>query len=115
MYRRGVLDEARLVRYVTSLAGLTAAQIHYLRKYINSHYKEFVDQANDLGIAPSTLKSGLYQIRDLVGERFDWFHSYGDFRRHKSLRALDFDYGYLRMLGDPTSDLITPVRSPLKN
>ena len=104
-YRSGVFDELRLKKMFLLLSGLTESRLLNLRKYINAPMQSFDQQAADLGITASTLKENLATIRDKTILKLGLKT---DPNRNTPTRLLDQHYGFLGILKDHTTDLVSP-------
>lgn len=102
-FRSGIFDELKLKKMYHLMSGLTENKLLNLRKYINSPMQSYPQQAEDLGIRPSTLKEDLGVIRNALIEKLDLKTVAG---RNTPNRILDQHYGFLQMLGDHTQPLI---------
>lgn len=104
--RKAAIDDARYASYMSRLFDLTPTQLVYLRKYVNSPWQDLSVQAKELGYSHGGYKQTLYSIRDSILDRLSlpvrgsWEH------KSPSLRVIDHDYAFLRMLGDPSPKLI---------
>jgi len=103
LFRSGIFDELRLKKMFLLLSGLTESRLLNLRKYINSPLQSFDQQAGDLGITASTLKEDLATIRDKTIIKLGLKT---DPNRNTPTRLLDQHYGFLRLLGDHTAELV---------
>lgn len=101
LYRYGALDYHRLEKYLERLADLTASQLTYLRKYVNSPWQDLTSQAADLGYSAGGYKQSLYALRDSLHDRLRLPDQIDPDDTFKSLRILEYAYRFLIMLGDP--------------
>lgn len=103
-YRSGVFDELRLRKMFLLLSGLTESRLLNLRKYINAPLESFDQQAKNLGITASTLKEDLAMIRDQTILKLGLKTNPN---RNTPTRLLDQHYGFLSLLGDHTTELVS--------
>jgi len=101
LYRYNALDAHRLKTYFERLGDLSASQITYLRKYVNSPWQDLAAQAADLGYSLGGYKQSLYALRDAVHDRLKLPDQSDGNDTFKSLRILEYAYRFLTMLGDP--------------
>lgn len=104
--RKGALDDARYAKYISRLSDLTPTQILYLRKFVNSPWQDLALQAKELGYSHGGYKQSLYAIRDAIVDRLSLPERAHLEIRSPSLRVIDHDYDFLRMLGDPSAKLM---------
>jgi len=104
LFRSGVFDELRLKKMFLLLSGLTESRLLNVRKYINSPLQSFDQQAANLGITASTLKEDLAMIRDQTILKLELKT---DPNRNTPTRLLDQHYGFLSLLGDHTTELVS--------
>jgi len=109
LLRKGAIDEARYDRYMERLADLTPNQIQYLRKYVNSPWQDLSLQAKEMGYSHGGYKQTLYSIRDAIIDRLSLPETGILPPKSRSLRVIDHDYVFLRMLGDPSQPLVRKV------
>lgn len=102
LYRHGAIDASRLEAYYDRIAGLSATQITYLRKYVNSPWQDLSAQAVDLGYSPGGYKQSLYALRDAVYDRLHQPHQTDGHDSFKSMRLIDYNYRFLTLMGDPS-------------
>jgi len=106
LFRKGVIDESRFARYMERLSDLTPNQILYLRKYVNSPWQDLSVQAKQMGYSHGGYKQTLYSIRDAIIDKLSLPENAVLQQKSRSLRVIDHDYAFLRMLGDPSLPLI---------
>lgn len=104
LYRSGVFDVLRLRKMFLLLSGLTESRLLNLRKYINAPLESFDQQAKNLGITASTLKEDLAMIRDQTILKLGLKTNPN---RNTPTRLLDQHYGFLSLLGDHTTELVS--------
>jgi len=104
MYRRRMIDEGTLRQYLKLLGDLSVMELHRLRMYINSPAMSLTTQAAALGLGARRYKESLYRIRDKVTSRL----VAKSHERFKSLRPVADEYAFLKMMGNPTQDLLVP-------
>ena len=104
LYRSSVFDELRLKKMFLLLSGLTESRLLNLRKYINAPLESFDQQAKNLGITASTLKEDLAMIRDQTILKLELKTNPN---RNTPTRLLDQHYGFLSLLGDHTTELVS--------
>lgn len=109
LFRKGAIDETRYNRYIERLSDLTPNQILYLRKFVNSPWQDLATQAKELGYSHGGYKQTLYSIRDAIIDKLSLPENGFLSQKSTSLRIIDHDYAFLRMLGDPTAPLIRKV------
>ncbi|OZB16922.1 MAG: hypothetical protein B7X53_07635, partial [Hyphomonas sp. 34-62-18] len=109
LFRKGAIDEARYNRYIERLSDLTPNQILYLRKFVNSPWQDLATQAKELGYSHGGYKQTLYSIRDAIIDKLSLPENGFLGQKSTSLRIIDHDYAFLRMLGDPTAPLVRKV------
>ena len=103
LYRKGIIDDAALQRRFFALADLTERQLTHIRKYVNSPSQSFQEQALDLKISEPWLKENLYETRNQLTSRLNWTHAKR--RTSSTLRQLEHEFQFMKMLGDPTTPL----------
>ncbi|MFN4024834.1 MAG: hypothetical protein ACK4MQ_08375 [Hyphomonas sp.] len=101
LLRHGALDAPRLEAYFDRIFDLSAAQVTYLRKYVNSPEQDLAGQAADLGYSVGGYKQSLYALRDAVYDRLNLPSERFRQDTSKSLRLLDHNYRFLTLMGDP--------------
>jgi hypothetical protein len=104
--RKGVLDDARYVKYMSRLSDLTPTQLLYLRKFVNSPWQDLALQAKELGYSHGGYKQTLYSIRDAIIDRLSLPERAYLAIKSPSLRVIDHDYAFLSMMGDPSVKLV---------
>lgn len=109
LYRRDLMDDARLERRFLTLQNLTEKQLTYVRKYVNSPLQSLTQQSDDLSISAPWLKESLYTVRNSLADRLGLHEPNGGRAPRSSLRLVEHEYEFFKILGDPTSQLIQPV------
>lgn len=106
-FRRGLIDGAELAHRFMALSNLSETKLSHIRKYVNATWQGLSEQACSIGLKPAAFKDSLYTVRDTVADRFEWENValVRDGAR-VPLRALEAEYGFMRMLGDPTTPLV---------
>lgn len=104
--RKGALDDAMYAKYMSRLYDLTPTQLLYLRKFVNSPWQDLAMQAKELGYSHGGYKQTLYSIRDSIVDRLSLPERAYLAIKSPSLRVIDHDYAFLRMLGDPALELV---------
>lgn len=104
-YRKGLIDDAALHRRFLAIENLTEKQLTYIRKYVNSPGQSFQEQALELKISEPWLKENLYQTRNQLTKRLSWMKAKR--KTTASLRQLEHEFQFIKMLGDPTANLRT--------
>lgn len=102
-FRKGMMDEAALERRFLAISDLTETQLTHIRKYVNSPDKSFREQSTDLNISEAWLKESMYEARKQLSSRMDWLTNSN--RATVSLRQLESEFSFFKMLGDPSADL----------
>ena len=108
LLRKGAIDEPRYDVFMERISDLTPTQITYLRKYVNSPWKDLSAQAKEMGYSHGGYKQALYTIRDALIDKLSLPESEIIGQKSRSLRVIDHDYAFLKMLGDPS----IPLRKP---
>jgi hypothetical protein len=106
MYRKGTIDDARLAYCFGKLSDLSPTHLTHLRKYVNSPWQDLATQARELGYSPGGYKQTLYSLRDLIVDRLSLPNESFFEAKSRSLRILDHDFDFLKMLGDPSQALV---------
>jgi len=106
-FRRGLIDGAELAHRFMALSNLSETKLSHIRKYVNATWQGLGEQALSIGLKPAAFKDSLYTVRDAVADRFRWEHdAFVRDGARAPLRALEAEYGFMRMLGDPTRPLV---------
>ena len=102
LFRQKQMDMTELLRRFDILRGLTEHQLQNLRKFINAPHQNFKEQSVALGIRQGTLKDDLYNTRDIVRKRRKLDPGDKTAKGRMTLRAMEAECAFLRMLGDHT-------------
>lgn len=113
LFRQKQMDQTELERRFDLMHSLTEHQLQNLRKFVNAPHQNFKEQSDDLGIRQGTLKDDLYNTRDIIMKRRNPDHADRAAKGRMSLRAMEAECAFLRMLSDHTQVIKHLPATPL--